>query len=116
MFSAKSVPYLVSFAVLFILLSPGVLLTVPNPNGSTWYDVVTVGTVSTQVLVHSVVFALVLVIVKKILRALLGRRRRNLRASTVSSGVSTASSAAASTVSKAASTVSKAVSTVAKKL
>jgi hypothetical protein len=115
MFSAKSVPYLVSFAVLFILLSPGVLLTVPNPNGSTWYDVVTVGTVSTQVLVHSVVFALVLVIVKKILRALLGRRR-NLRASTVSSGVSTASSAAASTVSKAASTVSKAVSTVAKKL
>jgi len=114
MFSAKSVPYLVSFAVLFILLSPGVLLTVPNPNGSTWYDVVTVGTVSTQVLVHSVVFALVLVIVKKILRALLGRR--NLTASTVSSGVSTASSAAASTVSKAASTVSKAVSTVAKKL
>ena len=116
MFSAKSVPYLVSFAVLFILLSPGVLLTVPNPNGSTWYDVVTVGTVSTQVLVHSVVFALVLVIVKKILRALLGRRRSNLTASTVSSGVSTASSAAASTVSKAASTVSKAVSTVAKKL
>lgn len=112
MFSAKSVPYLVSFAVLFILLSPGVLLTVPNPNGSTWYDVVTVGTVSTQVLVHSVVFALVLVIVKKILRALLGRRRRNLRASTVSSGVSTVSS----TASKAASTVSKAVSTVAKKL
>ena len=111
MFSAKSVPYLVSFAVLFILLSPGVLLTVPNPNGSTWYDVVTVGTVSTQVLVHSVVFALVLVIVKKILRALLGRRR-NLRASTVSSGVSTVSS----TASKAASTVSKAVSTVAKKL
>jgi hypothetical protein len=104
MFSSKSVPYLVSFAVLFILLSPGVLLTVPNPNGSTWYDVVTVGTVSTQVLVHSIVFALVLVIVKKILRSLLGS---NLTASTVSSGVSTAASTAASTVSKAASTVAK---------
>ena len=92
MFSAKSVPYLVSFAVLFILLSPGVLLTVPNPNGSTWYDVVTVGNVSTQVLVHSIVFALVLVIVKKILRALIGRRRRRNARASASSAVSTVSS------------------------
>ena len=110
MFSAKSVPWLVALAVLFIALSPGVLLTVPNPNGATWYDVVTVGSVSTQVVVHAVVFALAWTVVRKVLKALMGRRR-NLRSS-ASSAVSTASS----TASKAASTVSKAVSTVAKKL
>lgn len=111
MFSTKSVPWLVALAVLFIALSPGVLLTVPNPAGAAWYDVVTVGSVSTQVVVHAVVFALAWTVVRKVLKALLGRRRRNARSSSVSSAVSTASS----TVSKAASTVSKAVSTVAKK-
>jgi len=103
MFSAKSVPWLVALAVLFIALSPGVLLTVPNPNGATWYDVVTVGSVSTQVVVHAVVFALAWSVVRKVLKALLGKKKLNLTAVT-------------SSASNAASTAVSTVSTVAKKL
>ena len=103
MFSSKSVPWLVALAVLFIALSPGVLLTVPNPAGSSWYDVVTVGTVSTQVAVHAVVFALAWTVVRKVLKALLGQKRVNLTAVT-------------SSASKTASSAASAVSTAAKKL
>jgi hypothetical protein len=103
MFSSKSVPWLVSLAVLFIALSPGVLLTVPNPNGATWYDVVTVGSVSTQLVVHSVVFALAWSVVRKVLKALLGKKKVDLTAVT-------------SSASKTASSAASAVSTAAKKL
>jgi hypothetical protein len=99
MFSSKSVPWLVALAVLFIALSPGVLLTVPNPNGAAWYDVVTVGSVSTQLAVHAVVFALAWSVVRKVLKALLGKKRVNLTA--VTSSASNAASSAASTVSTA---------------
>ena len=99
MFSSKSVPWLVTLAVLFIALSPGVLLTVPNPNGTSWYDVVTVGSVSTQLAVHAVVFALAWSVVRKVLKALLGKKRVNLTA--VTSSASNAASSAASTVSTA---------------
>jgi len=99
MFSSKSVPWLVALAVLFIALSPGVLLTVPNPNGATWYDVVTVGSVSTQLAVHAVVFALAWSVVRKVLKALLGKKKLNLTA--VTSSASNAASSAASTVSTA---------------
>ena len=87
----KGVKWMVLSAVLFILLSPGVLLTVT-------YDkltpLVTVGSPSNATVIHAIVFAIVLFIVGKGLKAsgLMGRYHET----------GTSSSSATSSVSSSA--------------
>ena len=57
--SRKAVPWMVLSVVLFIVLSPGVLLTVPSINGSL-ANMWTPKVPSTQVVVHAFVCAIVL--------------------------------------------------------
>lgn len=60
------------FTLLFVLLVPGVLLTIPNGTKS----MITVGEANmTTVAVHAVVFFLAYMLVKKVAWMLFGRKR-----------------------------------------
>ena len=73
--SRKAITWMVLSAVLFVALTPGVLLTVPSATGSL-ADMVTVNAPSLQVVVHAVVFAVVLNVVGGVLKRLgvMGRK------------------------------------------
>lgn len=102
---AKKLSWAIGLAALFIVLSPGVLLTVPAREQGWW----TPNMPSTQVLVHAVVFVAAWMAIK-----MMARRGGRLTASSASSSVKSAASSAASTTTKAAKQAAKQVAKAAK--